>query len=82
MFDGDWCVLLNFFPMANWVKMLDVGENEPSHKCDWRNVWILSDTDSTSALLFNPNSGHGSDGTATSNIINRLIHNIPAKMGV
>jgi hypothetical protein len=38
--------------------------------------------DSTSALLSNPNAGHGSNGTATSNMINRLIYNAPAKMGV
>jgi hypothetical protein len=62
--------------------MLAVGENDPSHKCFARNLWIRSGTDSTSALLSNPNSGHASDGTATSNMINRLIYNIPAKMGV
>jgi hypothetical protein len=68
--------------MANCVKMLDVGENDPSHKCNRRNSWILADTDSTSSLLSNLNSGHGSDGTAISNMIKRLIHNMPAKMGV
>jgi hypothetical protein len=38
--------------------------------------------DSISALLCNRNAGYASDGTATSNIINRLIYNMPAKMGV
>ncbi len=65
---------------ANWLEMLDVGENEPSHKWLSRISWIL-------CLIFSwsfraTNIGHASSGTATPSITNRLIYNVPAKMGV
>ena len=35
-----------------------------------------------STLLFNLNAPHSAAGTATSNMTNRMIHNILPKMGV
>jgi hypothetical protein len=75
-------VELFFFPMANWVKMLDTGLNDPSHKCSVRILWIRTGMEWISALLCNPNLGHDVDGMAISNKINRAIHNVPAKIGV
>jgi hypothetical protein len=68
--------------MANWVKTLDTGLNDPSHKCFVRILCIRTGMEWISALLSNPNLGDDVDGTAISNKINRAIHNAPAKMGV
>jgi hypothetical protein len=82
MLDGVSCVVLFFLPMANWVKMLDTGPNDPLHKCAVRIWWMRTGMESISALPCNPNRGHGLAGTVTSNKTNRAIYNTPAKIGV
>ena len=62
--------------------MLAAGEYDPSHKCLLLNAWILSGMLGILALLFNPNAPHGTNGTAISNMTNRIIYNILPKMGV
>ena len=72
--------LLNNFPIANWLKILDIGENNPLYKCFLQIFLIRSSTKLILSLLYN--IGHGLAGMATSNIIKQLIYNTPAKMGI
>jgi hypothetical protein len=63
--------------MANWLKMLNVGENDSLHKCLLR---ICLMRFGTSEILFRLcNIGYAFAGTATFNIINRLIYKTAAK---
>jgi hypothetical protein len=77
MLRADLCILLNAFPIANWLKMHDVGENDPLHKCLLQICLIYASTSKMSSRLYN--IGHASAGTATFNIINRLMYKTAAK---
>jgi hypothetical protein len=70
-------ILLNAFPMANWLKMHDVGKNDPLYKYLLRICLIRAGTSGMSSRLCN--IGHALAGTATSNIINRLMYKTAAK---
>jgi hypothetical protein len=77
MLKADLCILLNAFPIANWLKMHNVGENDPLHKCLLQICLIRASTFRMSSRLYN--IGYALAKTATFNIINRLMYKTAAK---